>query len=155
MAESLYPTEPLAGEFTTTSHANKKVSKASSSYLIFLVIVFIILSFILGVLIANTYYFSELKNNDCGKVTKGESNTMYYLNLVLSIVAALLWLVIIFLFFFGFTKPEITEKYIGTYKRPTAVTSAQETLGEYKRRVGVAGTILRTGTPPAVLTTAV
>jgi hypothetical protein len=118
-------TEVKRGEVIPKEHVDKKVGEKSSSYLIFLVVVFIVLTFITGVLIANTIYFSELRNQSCGKVPQSQLDIMYWLNLVLTIVAGILWLVILVLFFLGWWKPEFTEKYVGTYKRPTAISSAQ------------------------------
>lgn len=134
-------TPPAAEHVIPERHVNEKNEKANRGYLIFLVVVFLVLTFIVGVLIANTVYFNDLRRQSCGNVPQSQLEIMYWLNLVLAVLAGILWLVIIVLFFIGFWKPSYTEKYIGSYKRPTALSEAQA-------RATGAATVLATGRQP-------
>jgi hypothetical protein len=79
--------------------------------LIFNVVLFIAVGFILGVLIANAFYFNRIRGTGCmGSISSNEATIMFWLNVALAIVAAIIWLWSIYRLFVIFRTREFSEK---------------------------------------------
>ncbi len=103
----------------TQQEAEENIDQISSSFTIFLVVVVIVLFFMTGVFIANTFFYGELRKGGCGKkITASEANVMYWLNLAGTLVSGVLAIVAIFYIFIARSKPQWTQTYTGRIQEP-------------------------------------
>lgn len=58
----------------------------------FKIVVFLLTSIVVGVCIANIVYFNRIRGGTCGAVTHGEATTMLWVNIILLIITAIIWL---------------------------------------------------------------
>jgi len=56
------------------------------------VLVFIVSGIVVGVSIANIVYFNRLRDDSCTAVSSGEATTMLWVNVVILVIAALIFL---------------------------------------------------------------
>ena len=85
----------------------------TSSFSIFLIVFIIVLFFITVLLAFNASFYWELRSGGCpGKVTEEEAEAMFWLSVILAILAGIGVLVGIFMFFFARAKPKWTVYYI-------------------------------------------
>ncbi len=103
----------------TQQEAEENIDQISSSFTIFLVVVVIVLFFMTGVFISNTFFYGELRKRGCGnKITVSEANVMYWLNLAGTLVSGVLAIVAIFYIFIARSKPQWTQTYTGRVQEP-------------------------------------
>ena len=58
----------------------------------FKIAVFIMTGFVLGTSIANIVYYNRIRTGTCNAVTRGEGNAMFWINIIIAVVAGLLML---------------------------------------------------------------
>jgi len=105
----------------------------------------------------NAVFFGRIRDGSCNaKISKSEADTLYWVNVVLAVIAGLLALIAIIMLFVYWKNPEYKEKYIGKYVSPTAYTAARERAvreyaglkGAYEGAIlGRRGALAPTGTP--------
>ena len=58
----------------------------------FKIVVFLLAAIVVGVTIANIVYYNRIRNGTCNAVTHGEATTLVWVNAILLIIAALIFL---------------------------------------------------------------
>nr|QBK91951.1 MAG: hypothetical protein LCPAC304_02930 [Pithovirus LCPAC304] len=131
-------------------HAKAEHGKVSTSYTIFLIVVLIVMAFVTAVFITNAVFYEAIRKQAgaCGTaVSKNEADVLFWLNVVLAVIAAILLLASIVLLFFAYKKPEFTEKYIGKYHYGSKVKPLAEHVGlraeQFGRGVKIGGAAAR------------
>ncbi len=146
MSEELQMHSKKPSLLVPEEHAKAEHGKVSTSYTIFLIVVLIVMAFVTAVFITNAVFYEAIRKqaSACGgAVSKNEADVLFWLNVVLAVIAAILLLVSIVLLFFAYKKPKFTEKYIGKYQvgsklQPLAahVGLRADEFGRGARRVG-------------------
>jgi hypothetical protein len=105
-------TAAVTGDEAVTQASTLATLKSTvTESLIFNVVLFIAVGFILGVLIANAFYFNRIRGSGCGgSISSGEATIMFWLNVALAVVAAIIWLWSIYRLFVIFHTREFSEK---------------------------------------------
>lgn len=138
---STFPTTPAVGadEYVRDEDAQGEHAKVTTSYTIFLIVVAIVFLAIAVVFAINTYFYDKIRKNGCSSsISKSEAEALYWTNLVLAIVAGIMFIVSIILIFTETKAPSYATKYLGRLKYQTE-SGEVIGLGEAGRRAAAAG----------------
>lgn len=94
--------------------ARQEHGKVTSSYSIFLIVVTIVFLAIAVVFAINTYFYDRIRSTGCStSISKNEAEALFWTNLVLAIVAGIMFIVSIILIFTETKAPTYANKYLG------------------------------------------
>jgi len=110
--------------------ARQEHGKVTSSYSIFLIVVAIVFLAIAVVFAINTYFYDRIRSTGCStSISKNEAEALFWTNLVLAIVAGIMFIVSIILIFTETKAPTYANKYLGKLRYE----------GEVRARAAAAG----------------
>lgn len=130
---------PAADTYVPENQARGQHGKVTTSYTIFLIVVAIVFLAIAVVFAINTYFYDKIRKNGCASsISKSEAEVLYWINLVLAIIAGIMFIVSIILIFTETKAPSYATKYLGRLKYQTESGDVIG-LGEAGRRAVAAG----------------
>lgn len=98
---------------TETAGAKEEHAKVTSSYTIFLIVVSIVFLAIAIVFGVNTYFYDKIRKTGCGSITASDAEALYWTNLVLAVIAGIMFIVSIILIFTETKAPTYANEYLG------------------------------------------
>ena len=81
----------------------------------FKIVVFLLTSIVVGVSIANIVYFNRIRTGNCQAISHGTAVTMIWVNVILLIIAAIIWLWSIWRLIFSRTTRETFKGKVKHY----------------------------------------
>ncbi len=86
---------------------SREIEGSVNAFYILVIVIVIVMLFITGVFIANTFFFAEIRKSGCGsKISTTEGDVMFWFNLILAFISGIIVLFAIFMLVFAKSKPE-------------------------------------------------
>lgn len=90
----------------------------------FKIVVFLLTTITVVVCISNIIYFNRMRDGTCEQITHGEATTMFWINIILLVFAAIVWIWSIWALFFH-SDTNIHHHYMGVSNQSITTPTTQ------------------------------